>query len=52
MLRLLAVKKLGEDLECMLGIATALVDQLLGKRATANLERGKNNHRANQASNN
>ena len=52
MLRPVAVKKLGEVLECMLGIATALIDQFVGKRAPANLERNKNNHDANQASNN
>ena len=52
MLRPLAVKKLGEDLECMLRIATALIDQFVGKRAPADLERGENNHDANQASNN
>ena len=52
MLRLLAVKELGEDLECMLGIAntTPLIDQFLCKRAPTNLERGENS--ANQASNN
>ena len=52
MLRLLAVKKLGEDLKSMLGIATALIDQFVGKRAPANLERGENNHDVNQALNN
>ena len=52
MLRLLAVEKHGEDLECNLAIATALIGQFPGKRAAANLERGENNHDVNQALNN